>query len=160
MKRIAHLALVLVAAIPAAGCTTDTASAERPAVSPPAPVAAGLAGSAWRLVAFQSMDDAQGTTKPGEGRDYTLDFGSDGMIAMQLDCNRGRATWSAVPGADGQSGQLTIGPAMTTRAFCPQPDIGTLMGARLPDVASYTLKDGHLFLALKMDGGIFEFAPR
>ncbi|QDK33931.1 hypothetical protein DM450_14325 [Sphingomonas sp. IC081] len=121
---------------------------------------AGLAGSTWRLVAFQSMDDAQGATKPGEGRAYTLDFGSDGTIAMQLDCNRGRATWSAVPGTDGRSGQLAIGPGMTTRALCPQPDIGPMMARRLSDVASYTLKDGHLFLALKMDGGIFELAPR
>jgi para-nitrobenzyl esterase len=26
-------------------------------------------------------------------------------------------------------------------------------------VRSYTLKDGHLFLALMADGGIYEFAP-
>lgn len=158
MKPIASMVVPLAAALASAGCT---ATASEPAPAPPqAAASAGLAGSSWRLVAFQSMDDAQGATKPGEGRAYTLDFGSDGTIAMQLDCNRGRATWSAVPGTDGRSGQLAIGPGMTTRALCPQPDIGPMMARRLSDVASYTLKDGHLFLALKMDGGIFELAPR
>ncbi|MFC0687732.1 META domain-containing protein [Novosphingobium clariflavum] len=156
----APIAIALAAMLASAGCTSPARRAEPAAVPAPAPGAAELAGSSWRLVAFQSMDDSQGTTKPGEGRDYTLDFGSDGMIAMQLDCNRGRATWRAVPGAEGRSGQLAIGPGMTTRAFCPQPDIGPMLAARLADVTSYTLKEGHLFLALKMDGGIFEFAPR
>jgi heat shock protein HslJ len=76
---------------------------------------------------------------------------------MQLDCNRGRATYTAAPSGGG--GTLSIGPVASTRALCPQPDIGQTLAARLPDVASYTLRGGHLFLALKMDGGIFELAP-
>lgn len=103
------------------------------------------------------MDDAQGTTKPDAGRDYTLEFGADGALAMQLDCNRGRASWTATP--SGEGGSLTIGPVASTRALCAQPDMGQTMAARLPDVASYTLRGGHLFLALKMDSGIYEFAP-
>ena len=31
---------------------------------------------------------------------------------------------------------------------------------QLPNVRSYVLKDGHLFLSLIADGGTFEFAPR
>lgn len=140
-----------------AGC--GEAGSPPASTPPPAAASAGLAKTAWTLVGFQSMDDAQGTTRPGEGRTYTLEFGADGALAMQLDCNRGRATWSGTPsGATG--GSLTIGPVASTRALCPQPDIGQMMAARLPDVASYTLRDGHLFLALKMDSGIFEFAPQ
>ena len=45
-----------------------------------------------------------------------------------------------------------------TCALRPPPGMGEVLARRLPDVASYTLRNGHLFLALKMDGGIFEFA--
>lgn len=152
-KCTAFSAAALTAAFLAlAGCTGDTAT--RPPAEVPPPAASGLSGTSWKLVNFQSSDDAQGTTTPGEGRSYTLEFGADGALAMQLDCNRGRATYAA-----GASNALTIGPVASTRALCPQPDIGQTLAARLPDVASYTLRDGHLFLALKMDGGIFEFAP-
>jgi heat shock protein HslJ len=139
------------------GCTTDKA-APPAATAPSAPVA--LAGTSWKLVAFQSSDDAQGTTRPDEGRDYTLEFAADGALALQLDCNRGRGSYRLSPSDSGNTGgTLTIGPIASTRALCPQPDIGQMLAARLPDVASYTLRDGHLFLALKMDSGIFEFAP-
>ncbi|WP_313441105.1 META domain-containing protein [Novosphingobium sp.] len=144
------------------GCTTDKAAP--PAATAPSPPVA-LAGTSWKLVAFQSSDDAQGTTRPDEGRDYTLEFGADGALALQLDCNRGRGSYTVAPGDAGTTGgastggTLTIGPIASTRALCPQPDIGQMLAARLPDVASYTLRDGHLFLALKMDSGIFEFAP-
>lgn len=121
--------------------------------------ATGLTGSNWSLVSFQSMDDAQGTTTPAEGKSYTLAFGTDGRVAMQLDCNRGTANFSEA-NASSTGGSLSFGPIASTRAFCPPPDMGELLVAQLPNVASYTLRDGHLFLALKMDGGIFEFAPR
>ena len=158
MNRISLMPAALALTVVLGGCGETTAP---PASAPPpaSAAAAGLASTTWTLVGFQSMDDAQGTTKPGAGRTYTLEFGADGALAMQLDCNRGRSTWSADPhGTDG--GGLKIGPVASTRALCPQPDIGQMMAARLPDVASYTMRDGHLFLALKMDSGIFEFAPQ
>lgn len=119
----------------------------------------GLASTKWTLVAFQSMDDSQGTTRPEAGKTYTLDFNADGTLAVQLDCNRGRGTWS--PGFENATrGTLTIGPIASTRMACPPPSLGDKLGMWLSDVRSYTLRDGHLFLALKMDGGIIEFAPR
>lgn len=158
MNRISLISATLALTLALGGCG-DTASA--PASTPPPASAAttGLDATSWKLLGFQSMDDAQGTTKPGEGRTYTLEFGADGSLSMQLDCNRGRATWKGAPAGD-TGGSLTIGPVASTRALCPQPDIGQMMAARLPGVASYTLRDGHLFLALKMDSGIFEFAPQ
>lgn len=143
------------------GCTTDTAApapAPAPTSAPSAPI--GLTGTSWKFVAFQSSDDAQGTTRPEEGRGYTLEFGTDGALVLQLDCNRGRGSYKLSPSDGGNTGgTLTIGPIASTRALCPQPDIGQTLAARLPDVASYTLRDGRLFLALKMDSGIFEFTP-
>ena len=119
---------------------------------------AGIAATSWRLVAFQSMDDSQGTIEPVKGKTYTLDFNANGSVTLQLDCNRGNASYSeGIANATG--GSLTISPVAATRALCPPPDMGEMLVARLPDVASYTLRDGHLFLSLKMDGGIIEFAP-
>lgn len=160
MKRISRIACTTLATLALAACQSAPPAPVpgRPAADTGKPDApAGLAGTSWKLIGFQSMDDAQGTTRPEAGRDYTLEFGADGALSMQLDCNRGRASWTATPGDEG--GSLKIGPVASTRALCPQPDMGQAMAARLPDVASYTLRGGHLFLALKMDSGIYEFAP-
>ena len=37
--------------------------------------------------------------------------------------------------------------------------VATLFVRMLPFVVSYLIRDGHLFLALKLDSGIYEFAP-
>jgi len=51
-----------------------------------------LAGTSWQLLAIQSMDDAQGTTRVHEPGRFTLEFGRDGRAALRLDCNRGNGT--------------------------------------------------------------------
>ncbi|TCM17115.1 heat shock protein HslJ [Novosphingobium sp. PhB165] len=158
MKRIPLLSCAALATVLVLGGCQTSSSSDTTASPPAAATTAGLASTKWQLVGFQSMDDAQGTTKPGEGRVYTLEFGADGALAMQLDCNRGRTSWTTRDSGP-EGGTLVIGPIATTRAMCEQPDIGQMMSARLSEVASYTLRNGHLFLALKMDSGIFEFAP-
>lgn len=143
----------LSAALSLGGCVSTTGEPAKGSIAN-----GGLAATSWRLLSFQSMDDSQGTTKAGN-RTYLLNFNADGSLAAQLDCNRGSASWNEdISNATG--GTLTIGPVTATRALCPPPSMGEMLAARLPDVASYTLRDGHLFLALKMDGGIFEFAPQ
>lgn len=117
-----------------------------------------LKGTSWKLVSFQSMDDSEGLAIPESGRVYTLQFGADGQLAMQLDCNRGSASYESVS-ASPTTGSLTIGPVAATRALCPPEDIGELLAQQLSYVASYMLRDNHLFLSLQMDGGIIEFSP-
>jgi len=78
-----------------------------------------LAGTKWRLVEFQSMDDAQGIARPGEGTVYSMWLHGDGTVTMQLNCNRATGTWSAVPGSDAASGRFEFGPLAATRALCP-----------------------------------------
>jgi len=117
----------------------------------------GLAGTSWKLISFQSMDDAQGTST-AEGREYSVTFNPDGTATGQFDCNRANSTWSGTATST-ESGTLKFGPVAMTRALCPPPRFDELLGAQLPNVTSYILRDGHLFLALKMDGGIFEFEP-
>lgn len=125
---------------------------------PPPPAGGGatpsLAGSSWRLVAIQSMDDAQGTTRPDEPSKYTLSFGADGRVVARLDCNRGAGSWkSAGPG------QLEIGQLATTRAMCPPPSLGDRLGRDLGFVRTYLVRDGRLHLSLMADGGILSWEP-
>ncbi len=86
-----------------------------------------LAGTQWQLMAIQSMDDAQGTTRPSTPQHYTVSFGADGRATLRLDCNRAFATWQATPSADGVSGQLMLGPLVGTRR------LGTASTARIAE---------------------------
>jgi len=124
------------------------------AAVPPAP----LAGTHWRLVEFQSMDDAQGTTRPSEGSVYTMWLHGDGSVAMQLNCNRATGTWSATPGSDAASGRFEFGPLAATRALCPPPSMDESIVAQSSYVRSYLLKDDRLYLSLMADGGIYVWA--
>jgi heat shock protein HslJ len=111
-----------------------------------------LAGTAWRLVKFQGSDDA--TLTPDDGSKYTLEFGKDGGLSARIDCNRGRATWK-VPAP----GQIELGPLALTRAQCPPGSLHDGIVKRWSYVRSHVVKDGHLFLGLMADGGVYEFEP-
>ena len=83
-----------------------------------------------------------------------MEFGVDGNLSMQIDCNRGRATWKAT-----EPNQLEIGPLAATRAMCPPGSLHDRVVKDMEYVRSYVMKDGHLFLSLMADGGIYEFEP-
>ena len=109
------------------------------------------------------MSDEQGTARPPDPATYTLAFGPDGRASLQLDCNRGSATWQAraatgdTPGR--RSGSLEFGALATTRAMCPPASLEPRLVKALPYVRSYVLMDGRLHLSLFADGGILVFAP-
>lgn len=111
-----------------------------------------LEGTSWQLVRFQGGDDAVLT--PDDRSKYTLAFGRDGMVAVRLDCNRGRGPWRS-PGPN----QLELGALALTRAFCGPPSLHDQILKQWGNIRSYVVKDGHLFLALMADGGIYEFEP-
>jgi para-nitrobenzyl esterase len=118
----------------------------------PQDAAAGLGGTSWQLVKFQSSDDK--TLTPDDRAKYTIVFGTDGRVSARIDCNRGSGTWkSAGPN------QLQFGPLALTRAMCPPGSMHDRIAKDWELVRSYTMKDGHLFLALMADGGIYEFEP-
>lgn len=116
-----------------------------------------LAGTQWRLVEFQSMDDT--SMRPEDPEQYTLAFGNDGRISMQLDCNRGVGPFAIEPGTDGQTGSLTIGPLAVTRAMCPPPSMDEKIARDMDFVRGYLLRDGQLALSLMADGGIYLWEP-
>ena len=118
-----------------------------------------LADTRWRLVEFQSMNDAIGTTRPGDPSLYTMQLNGDGTVTMRLNCNRAKGTWSAEPSGDGTSGRFEFGPLAATRAICPPPSMDESIMAQAKYLRSYLLKDGRLYLSLMADGGIYAWEP-
>ena len=112
----------------------------------------GLAGTSWQLVEFLGGDDTKLT--PDERSKYTLRFEEGGVVSARIDCNRGRGTFTIEP----PSG-LTFGPIATTRAMCPPGSLHDKIVKDMAYVRSFVEKDGHLFLSLMADGGIYEFEP-
>ena len=149
MKIHRHLpALFLLSTAFLAACSTASVN----------PAGTSLTGTSWQLVAIQSMDDAQGTTRIADPASFMLHFGTDGRASLRLDCNRGRGNYEATPATAG-SGSLRFGPVATTRALCPPPHLDERVARDLGHVRSYLFKDGRLFLSLMADGGIYEWHP-
>jgi para-nitrobenzyl esterase len=73
---------------------------------------------------------------------------------MRENHSSGRGTWKATG-----SSQLEFGPLALTRAKCPEGSFHDQIARQWMYVRSFVLKDGHLFLSLMADGGIYEFAP-
>ena len=109
-----------------------------------------LGRTAWKLVQFQSMDDT--TLVPGDAT-CTLAFDPDGHLRIQADCNRGHGTWRSPDNVS-----LEVGKIATTLAYCPSK-LANRFTRDLADIRSYVIERGHLYLALKMDAGIYEFEP-
>ena len=143
MSRFASLAVFVLAAGALVGCGSEP--------QPPT-----LVGTSWQLIAIQSMDDAQGTTPVPDPGKFTVAFGTDGRAAFQLDCNSGSGSFETRPSGDGTSGSLSFGPVATTLMACPDsPDqLDQQVGAALPHITSYLIKDDQLNMSLLADGGI------
>jgi predicted O-methyltransferase YrrM/heat shock protein HslJ len=169
LVRVGRPAAVVVAALWAIGCGGGDKSAAPvpPPASPdatsqtaPAAPANALAGTTWRFVEFQSMDDATGTTRPSEPSLYTMQLSADGSVAMRLNCNRATGTWKVEPSADPSNGRFEFGLLATTRALCPPPSLDEQLAAHAEHVRGYLLKDGRLYLSLMADAGILVWEPQ
>jgi heat shock protein HslJ len=114
--------------------------------------ASELGGTSWQLVKFQGGGDT--TLVPDEPAKYTVEFQGDGSVNIRIDCNRGRGTWKSAG-----AGQVEFGPLALTRAMCPAEALSERLPKDWQNLRSYALKDGHLFLALMADGGIYEYEP-
>lgn len=127
---------------------------------PPAPSPAGslpstpheLTGTSWQLVKFQGSDDT--TLTPDDRTKYTMAFGAGWRLTARIDCNRGSGSWKS-----SGPNQLQFGPLALTRAMCPPGSLHDHIVKQLPHIRSYVIKDGHLFLSLMADGGIYELEP-
>jgi heat shock protein HslJ len=124
----------------------------------PEQAAEGLAGSNWRLVEFESSDDAIGVIRPADPSRYTLSLGTDGRVSMRLDCNRGSGAYEDTPTRD-DGGALSIGPLAVTRAACPDAALADQLARHVEYFRSYILRDGRLHISLMADGGIYVWEP-
>lgn len=132
-------------------CREEKWAMQQPQIQPPVQT---LAGSKWRLVHFQSSDDAIGIKVPPSVERYNIEFMADGNVALQLDCNRARSTWEATsPSTRGGSLALKAGPM--TRAMCQPGAMDTQIARDLERVRSYTFDGNRLGLALEADAGIY-----
>jgi heat shock protein HslJ len=167
-KRACAVAALLLALGLTAGCGTRERTANTPATGSPAtdagkaPVTASgapLAETSWRLVEFQSMDDAIGTIRPADPSLYAMRLQGDGTVAMRLNCNRATGAWSAEPSADPSNGRFRFGPLAATRAVCPPPSLDERIVADAASVRGYMIRDGRLSLSLMADAGIYVWEP-
>jgi len=138
--------------VPVSAITTRVESGQSRGAGPPTSLKGTLGGTAWQLVGFQGGDGT--TLRPDDRTNYTIEFRDDGSLSARIDCNRGRGTWSS----SGAS-QIVFGPLALTRAACPPGSLHDQLVRQWGSVRSYVMKDGHLFLSLMADGGIFEFEP-
>ncbi len=136
-------------------CRDQEWAMKQPQIQPPI---ATLDGTRWQLVYFESSDDTIGRIVPPRLERYTMEFSRDGSVALQLDCNRARAMWSAEP-SSANGGSITFTPGMMTRAMCGPDAMDTRIAADLGRIRSYTLRGDTLNLALEADGGIYTWNP-
>jgi heat shock protein HslJ len=116
------------------------------------PAESSLEGTSWKLVKFQGGDGA--TLTPDDGSKYTIAFAAGGRLSARVDCNRGAGAWKS----NGPN-QIALGPLALTRAACPAGSLHDQIVRQWGNIRSYVIRDGHLFLALIADGGIYELEP-
>lgn len=141
--------LILAVLATAAGCSS---SREEAAEEESVPAPEGLEGIEWHLVRFEGGDGT--VLAPDDPSKYTLTFQPGGRLDARVDCNRGHGAWKSAGRSHVELGELAL-----TRAMCPPGSLHDQVVKQLPYVRSYVLRDGHLFLSLMADGGIFELEP-
>ena len=114
------------------------------------PATPELVGQTWYWQKYVDNADLHNIVV-GDPSKYSLEFLPDGTYQIQADCNRGSGEYIV----DGSN--LTIKPGPLTRAACGPDSLDTKFLAKLGDVVTYVLKDGMLYLNLKMDAGDMVF---
>jgi para-nitrobenzyl esterase len=142
-----HFAALALLCMVSAGCTTSTPAAKPQGSSP-----TSLEGSSWRLVQINMSDGASRAAI--ERSLYTIGFGKQGVLNVRFDCNRGRGSWKS-----SGPGNIEFGVLALTRALCPVGSLHDELVRQWPNVRSYVVRDGRLYLSLMADGGTIEFEP-
>lgn len=97
-----------------------------------------LTRTTWRLTDIDTSGSSTRLTPALQER-HTITFEDGGRALLELDCNRGNASWSADSPLGSGTGAITIGPVASTRMLCPEPSFGGTMGAGLESAQRYTL---------------------
>lgn len=116
-----------------------------------------LAGPTWRLTDIDTSGSSTRLT-PALSERHTVMFEDGGRAVIQLDCNRGNASWSAERPASSGSGAITIGPVGSTKMLCPQPSFGDQMASGLAGAERYSLLLDGRRLVIEAEGIAFTFS--
>jgi len=150
MKCMAFAAAAALALAGCAGAGSETGGGTAAATPP-------LVGTQWRLIHFESSDDAIGTLRPNPNETFSLLLNPDGSAAMQFACNRGTGRWSA-PDPKASTGELKVEPLAVTMAACP-PSPVERFSRDLANVRTFVIADGRLHLNLMLDSGNYVLEP-
>lgn len=96
--------------------------------------ASGIPPFVWSLTSFPGVG---AITEPGR---YTVQFMTDGTVAVGADCNRAGGVWS------GGDGAIDITVTLSTLALCPEGSLGDPFVQALDAVTGYTLSGNSLTL--------------
>ena len=108
-------------------------------------------GITWE---WQQTQYGDGTlVMPTDPSRYTITLNPDGNAAIQLDCNRGRSTYTL----EGDS--LTFAPIASTLMACPEDSQAHVFAQDLAKVINFTIVDGALSLGLAPEAAIMTFLP-
>lgn len=116
-----------------------------------------LMGPTWRLTDIDTSGSSTRLT-PALSERHTVMFEDSGRAVIQLDCNRGNASWSAERPTSGGNGAITIGPVGSTKMLCPQPSFGDQLASGLSGAERYTLLLDGRRLVIEADGIAFTFS--
>ena len=134
-------------------------SAQTPAPAqipgPPAATTPPSASSVEGTWLWQRTELSDGTTiTAADPSKYVLGLLPAGQMTLQADCNRGSGSWESAGPSD-----LRFGPLAITRAMCPPGSMHDRIVRDMEYIRSYVIEEGHLFLSLMADGGIYEYEP-
>lgn len=106
-----------------------------------------LAGTMWSLIEVRSNDGATSLNAEQQQR-HTISFNADGSVALKLDCNSGRSSWSERE-RHSKGGKIVIGPIASTRAFCAPPTWGDVLTRELSSTSGrdFSLTDQTLLIS-------------
>lgn len=115
-----------------------------------------LTGTEWELTAIDTSGSTT-TLTPALQRRHTIAFNDGGEVQLQLDCNRGRSTWTAGQPVNG-AGNISFGPVAGTRMACPAPSFGNDLAGALEQAERFTTTIDGRQLVLETPGLRFTFA--
>lgn len=160
MRRLITLALFLATAAlaalaPAADSVIAAPARTGTTVSPPGPTDPAFTGIVWGLDAI-APDPASGlawTMNPDPSA-YSVEFSTDGNLAVRIACNNGGGSWRA----DGAA--LTIGDIAVTLMGCPEESpLSATFGQLLPTATAWSIGDDGRFFIQTSTGESLVFSP-
>ena len=119
--------------------------------APASSSASSLSQSTWQWLRSEYGDDS--TVEVGDPDRYTVQFGPDGRVNVQADCNRGSGSYTV------NGSQLTLTGIALTRAACQPGSQDAIFLRDLAGVATFVFDGPNLVLNLKTDAGNMILAP-